>query len=244
MLELPVAIFHTATLPPPPPEPPAPDAYTAMDPIPPVLSPAPLLHTPMPMLYPEPTQSPLYAYPSPAVPLPLPPVPGQLVIPPYTPLAHNGQLWFPPPQPPTYINGDSLYYEPPPLRPASANPNPDLNLNNLTPTTMIPSGLLVSRTPDHVLSSFSQQQQTIGHGALAARISHHLRVISLARSVSPPPVGVELLSPKLLPSPKLTAEDPFAHTTITNFGTHTRRSLSVVKLEKMAARSSRSRSRS
>ena len=104
---------------------------------------------------------------------------------------------------------------------------------------MMPSGLPVSGTPDHVLSSFSQhqhqqQQQTIiGHGALAARISHHLRATSRARSVSPPPFEVELLSPKPLPSPKLTAEeeDPFAaHTT------HKRRSLSVVKLEEMAAR--------
>ena len=188
-----------------------------MDPIPPVLSPAPLLHTPMPMLHPESTQSPLYVYPSPAMPLPLSPAPmplnGQLVIPPYTP--HNGQLWFPPPQPPTYINGDPLYYQPLPLRPASANPNPNLNLNNLAPTTtMIPSGLPVSGTPDHVLSSFSQQQQqqqqqqTIGHGALAAHISHHLRVTSRARSISLPPFEVELLSPKPLPSPKLTAEDP------------------------------------
>ena len=212
-----------------------------MDPIPPVLSPAPLLHTPMPMLHPESTQSPLYVYPSPALPLPLSPAPGQLVIPPYTP--HNGQLWFPPPQPPTYINGDPLYYQPPPLRPASANPNPNLNLNNPAPTTMIPSGLPVSGTPDHVLSSFSQQQQqqqqqqTIGHGALAARISHHLRVTSRARSVSPPPFEVELLSPKPLPSPKLTADDPFALTTTGSFGTHNkRRSLSVVKLEEMAAR--------
>ena len=65
----------------------------------PAPAPAPLLHSPMPMLYPEPTQSPLYA-----LPLPLSPAPGQLVIPPYTP--HNGQLWFAPPQPPAYINGD------------------------------------------------------------------------------------------------------------------------------------------
>jgi hypothetical protein len=256
VLELPVAIFHPATLPPPPPEPypyPAPDAY--MDPSSnPTASPTPLLHTPMPMLYPEPTQPPLYAYPMtpPVVPLPLAPAPlnGQLVIPPYTP--HNGQLWFPPP-PSAYI-ADPLYYHPPPLRPASANPS--------TVLAPIPSGLPVSGTPDHVLSSFSHRQQqqqqyppqqpeqTIGHGALAARISHHLRVTSRARSVSPPPapsqlhpppptqVEVELLSPKPMPSPKLVSEtlsvDPFAQS-FGKAGTRTR-SLSVVKLEEMAAR--------
>ena len=146
-LELPVAIFHPATLPPPPPEPyPAPSAYSTMDPTvptppPPVSSPAPLLHTPMPMLYPEPTQSPLYTHPSPALPLSSSPAPGQLVIPPDTP--HNGQLLFPPQQLPTYVNGDPLYYQPP-LRLASANPNPNLNnVNNMAPTTMIPSGLPV-----------------------------------------------------------------------------------------------------
>ena len=102
VLELPVAIFHTATLPPPPPEPypyPTPGAYSTMDPIPLVLSAALLLHSPMPILYPEPTQSPIYTYHSPALPLPSSPAPGQLVIPSYTP--HNGQLWFPPPPPPT-----------------------------------------------------------------------------------------------------------------------------------------------
>ena len=98
VLELPVAIFHTATLPPPPPEPypyPTPGAYSTMDPIPLVLSAALLLHSPMPILYPEPTQSPIYTYHSPALLLPSSPAPGQLVIPSYTP--HNGQLWFPPP---------------------------------------------------------------------------------------------------------------------------------------------------
>ncbi|KAF8266493.1 hypothetical protein EI94DRAFT_184194 [Lactarius quietus] len=257
VLELPVAIFHPATLPSPPPEPypyPASDVY--MDPYSnpnSLTSPTPLLHTPMPMLYPEPMQSPLYAYPmTPPLPLALAPANGQLIIPPYAP--HNGQLWFPPP-PPAYV-GDPLYYQPQPLRPASANPS--------SVPAPIPSGLPLSGTPDHVLSSFShlehqqqqhhppQPEQTIGHGALAARISHHLRVTSRARSVSPPPapshhlppppptqVEVELLSPKPMPSPKLISEttlsaDPFAQS-FGRTGTRTR-SLSVVKLEEMAAR--------
>ena len=123
----------------------------------------------------------------------------------------------------------------------------------------IPSGLPVSGTPDHVLSSFSHQQQqqyppaqpeqTIGHGALAARISHYLRVTPRARSVSPrlaplqlhpPPstqVEVEVLFPKPIPSPKLVSEalrDPFAQS-FGRVGTRTW-SLSIVKLEEMVAR--------
>ncbi|KAI9434375.1 hypothetical protein H4582DRAFT_2131121 [Lactarius indigo] len=101
-----------------------------------------------------------------------------------------------------------------------------------------PSGLPISGTPDHMLSSISHHQQqqqqqqqypsqqTIGHGSLAARISHHLRAT------------VEVLAPKPMLSPKLMSEtldvDPFAQS-FGRVGTRTR-SLSVVKLEEMAAR--------
>ncbi|KAH9050367.1 hypothetical protein EDB83DRAFT_2522522 [Lactarius deliciosus] len=241
VLELPVAIFHPATLPPPPPEPypyPAPDAY--LDPYlnhNPAVSPPPHLPTPMPMPYAERVQSPLYVYPM-TPPLPSAPAPlhGPLVIPPYR--SHDGQLWFPP-APPAYI-GSPSYEQPPPHRPASANTTTVL-------AAIPPSGLPISGTPDHVLSSIShhqqQPQQTIGHGTLAARISHHLRATSRARSVSPPPppptqVEVEVLAPKPMPSPKLVSEtldvDPFAQS-FGRVGTRTR-SLSVVKLEEMAAR--------
>ncbi|KAF8261375.1 hypothetical protein EI94DRAFT_1746127, partial [Lactarius quietus] len=168
------------------------------------------------------------------------PLNGQLIIPPYAP--HNGQLWFPPP-PPAYV-GDPLYYRPLPLRLASANPSS-------VPAPIL-SGLPVSGTPDHQQQyHLPQPEQTIGHGALAARISHHLRVTSRARSVSPPSapshlppppptqVEVELLSPKPMPSSKLISEttlsaDPFAQS-FGRPGTRTR-SLSAVKLEEMAAR--------
>ncbi|KAH9017290.1 hypothetical protein EDB84DRAFT_1566886 [Lactarius hengduanensis] len=246
VLELPVAIFHPATLPPPPPEPypyPAPDAY--LDPYlnrNPSVSPPPPLPTPMPMPYAERAQSPFYVYPmTPPLALPLPSAPaplhGPLVIPPYR--SHDGQLWFPP-APPAYIGGPS-YEQPPPHRPASANPITVL-------AAIAPSGLPISGTPDHVLSSISHHQQyppqqSIGHGTLAARISHHLRATSRARSVSPPPppptrVEVEVLAPKPMPSPKLVSEtldvDLFAQS-LGRVGTRAR-SLSVVKLEEMAAR--------
>jgi hypothetical protein len=244
VLDLPVAVFHPATLPPPPPEPypyPAPDAY--LGPFSnPSTSPPPLLPTPMPVPYAERAQSPLYAYPALlSAPSPLN---GHLVIPPYT--SHDGQLWFSPP-PPAYI-GDPSYYQPPPLRPASANPSTMLAPNST-------SGLPVSGTPDHVLGSFPhhhqqqyppQPEQTIGHGTLAARISHHLRATSRARSVSPSPapsqlppppptlLEVEVLAPKPMPSPKLVSIDPSAQSS-GRVGTRTR-CLSVVKLEEMAAR--------
>ncbi|KAI9429257.1 hypothetical protein H4582DRAFT_2105074 [Lactarius indigo] len=177
-------------------------------------------------------ESPLYTYPmtpplaSPS-PLPSAPVPlhGPLVIPPYR--SHDGRLWFPP-APPAYIGGP-FYDQPPPHRPASAHPSTVM-------ARIPPSGLPISGTPDHMLSSIShhqQQQQQQQH-----------------RSVSPPPapsespplpptqVEVEVLAPKPMPSPKLVSEtldvDPFAQS-FGRVGTRTR-SLSLVKLEEMAAR--------
>ena len=195
------------------------------------------------MPYPDRAQSPLYyAYPMtppPAILSAPAPLNGQLVIPPYT--SHDGRLWFPPP-PPAYI-GDPSYYPLPPLRSASANPS-------TVPAPNPPSGLPVSGTPEHVLSSFPhpppQPEQTIGRGTLAARISHHLRATSRARSVSPPlapsqlvppsstQLEVEVLAPKPMPSPKLVSVDPFTQS-FGRVGTRTR-CLSVVKLEEMAAR--------
>ncbi|KAI0290260.1 hypothetical protein B0F90DRAFT_629490 [Multifurca ochricompacta] len=263
VLELPVAVFHPATLPPPQPEPypyPAPDIYSnpypnygsSPSPSPPFPVAAPLA-TPMP--YAERAQSPLYAYPMTPPPL-LPllsssvpaPLNAQLVIPPYK--AYDGQLWFPPP-PPTYVGGP-LYNQAPPPRPASANVGATL-------ASVSTSGLPISGTPDHLRHPFSYQpqqyyppqpEQTTGHGTRAARISHHLRATSRARSVSPPPlqlplpteVEVEVLAPKPMPSPKIVPEmhgvggsgDPFAQS-FGRIGTRAR-SLSVVKLEEMAAR--------
>ena len=256
MLELPVAVFHPATLPPPPPEPypyPAPDAYS--DPYPnhrSSASPPPLpLPGTTPNLYADRAQSPFYVYPNPHpahpfLPQQVPaPLHTQLVIPPYR--AYDGQLWFPSP-PPASVCGP-YYDQYPQPRSASAN-------IGVAQASILPAGLPVSVTPDHIHSHYQQQaryppqpEQTIGHGARAARISHHLRATSRARSASPPaqitpptPVAVDVVSPKPMLSPKIVAEtqggtdtdDLFAQ----SFGrTGTRvRSLSVVKLEEMVAR--------
>ncbi|KAH9027161.1 hypothetical protein EDB85DRAFT_127341 [Lactarius pseudohatsudake] len=119
------------------------------------------------------------------------------------------------------------------------------------------SRLSISGTPDHVLGSISHhqqqqqypQQQMIGHSTLAARISHHLRATSRACSFSPLPVPsqslppqptqveVEVLAPKPMPSPKLVSEGARRRPIFTEPRVETRtRSLSVVKLEELTAR--------
>ncbi|KAH9027158.1 hypothetical protein EDB85DRAFT_2148707 [Lactarius pseudohatsudake] len=147
--------------------------------------------------------------------------------------SHDGQLWFPP-APPAYIGGPS-YEQPPPHRPASANP-----------TTVLPLWTAHFR---HTRSRAQFYLITIGHSTLAARISHHLRATSRARSFSPLPalsqslppqptqVEVEVLAPKPMPSPKLVSEDARRRPIFTKSRVETRtRSLSVVKLEEMTAR--------
>ena len=255
MLELPVAVYHPATLPPPPPEPypyPAPDVFS--DPqLNHNLSASPPPPGPTPILYADRPSSSPYTYPSPPPTIPLLPqsIPAplhtQLDIPPYR--AYDGQLWFPTP-PPVHVGG--LYQDqPPPPRPASTNVG-------ATQASILPAGLPVLGTPEHLHKHFSYQQyqhhppqpeETTGHGARAARISHHLRASSRARSASPtaliaPPtqVTVDVIAPRPMPSPKVVTEthdatdndDPFARS-FGGVGTRTR-SLSVVKLEEMAAR--------
>ena len=255
MLELPVAVYHPATLPPPPPEPypyPAPDLFSDPHPnhnssaSPPPPGSTPIIYTDHPLSSP-------YTYPSPPPAFPLlsqsisAPLHTQLVIPPYR--AYDGQLWFPTP-PATYV-GDPYQDQPPPPRPASTNVAP-------TQASILPAGLPVSGTPEHLHKHFSYQQhqhcppqpeETMGRGARAARISHHLRSTSRARSASPPAliptpthVTVDVIAPKPMPSPKVVTEthdatdngDLFARS-FGRAGTRTR-SLSVVKLEEMAAR--------
>jgi hypothetical protein len=251
VLGLSVAVYHPATLPPPPPEPypyPAPDLFS--DPHPNNRSSAsPPSLSPTPILYADPALSFPYPYPSPPPAIPLLPqsitaaLGTQLVIPPYR--AYDGQLWFPSP-PPTYVGA---YQDlPPPPRPASTNVG----------VAQAPAGLPVSGTPDHLNKHYSyrqhqhyppQPEETTGHGARAARISHHLRATSRARSASPPAqifpstqVAVDVIAPKPMPSSEVITEthdatdndDLFARSS-GRVGTRTR-SLSVVKLEEMAAR--------
>ena len=243
VLELPVAVYHPATLPPPPPEPypyPAPDLLS--DPhrssaSPPPPGPTPILYADLlPSPYSPPPTIPLFSQSIPA------PLSTQLVIPPYR--AYDGQLWFPSP-PPAYVG--AYQDQPPPPRPASTNVS-------VARASVLPAGLPISDTPDHHYSYRQHQhyppqpEEETGHGARAARISHHLRATSRARSASPaqilPPtqVAVDVIAPKPMPSPEVVTEthdatdndDLFARS-FGRMGTRTR-SLSVVKLEEMAAR--------
>ncbi|KAI0261138.1 hypothetical protein BC834DRAFT_1044154 [Gloeopeniophorella convolvens] len=275
-LELPVTIVHPATMPALEPEPyPYPYELAASPPgpllsPPPALSPPPLplagpilsptlSPPPLPALYADRAHPTPYAYSMASPPIhAIPQYPQSLVIPPYH--AHNGQLWFPPPFEPSYAPPQA-YYNP--------HPAPIPTQPQRPASTQLPSGLPVSGTPDalahyptaHYAHAQPQPQaerpeDATGHGARAARISHHLRATSRARSASPPPppvpapevapppvtaqAEVELLSPRPMPSPTLTrvAEpDPFSCSFAGAGGTRVRtRSLSVVQLEAMAAR--------
>ncbi|KAI9452519.1 hypothetical protein F5148DRAFT_1289563 [Russula earlei] len=253
VLELPVPVFHPATLPPPSPEPfpyPSPDLVpfqnSSSPSPPPVPRPAPIPY------YSDRAQSPLHTYPTPPPAIPLSaPINEQLVIPPYR--ANDAQPWFPSPPVPTRVAGPyGPYNQFPPPRPASANVA-------VTQPSILPAGLPVS--VDYMYPHFPYQPQqyqqryppppeeTTGHGARAARISHHLRATSRGRSISPPaqiifpaPVAIEVISPKPMPSPKIITEtlsatdddDPFAQG-FCRVVTSTK-SLSVVKLEEMATR--------
>src|SRR5712672_3070450 len=224
VVELPVTVFHPATLPPPPPEPypyPAPDLYSGPYPNYSSSASPPPAPSPAPILYADPAQTPLYTHPnqlpsSQVPPQSIPaPINAQLVIPPYR--AYHGQLWFPSPPAPTYAH--SPHDQQPLPRPASANVG-------VSQVSILPAGLPVPEKPDHIHSHLPYHhlqhyhpppEQATGHGARAARISHHLRATSRARSASPPAqipaptqVAVEVISPKPMPSPKIITETPSA----------------------------------
>ncbi|KAI0064947.1 hypothetical protein BV25DRAFT_214971 [Artomyces pyxidatus] len=186
-LDLPVIIFHPATLPPPPPLP--------VDPYIPYGSPlydTPLSPPPMPALSPAPfldrAQSP-YAYP-------LTPPPQQVYY-------DQGQVWFPHPAqspfsipyitspPPVHLQS---YYPHSPMvspydavpRPSSAEPAPSQPLYNLPSGLPAPAGahplLPLTHVPSEIPVAAEPEE---GKGERASRFTHHLRMTSRHRSVSP-----------------------------------------------------------
>ncbi|KDQ59006.1 hypothetical protein JAAARDRAFT_192565 [Jaapia argillacea MUCL 33604] len=198
LLELPVTIYHPSTLPSLPDGDPYPDPYalpydySLLDPPPqPTRSPAPLM---------DPIHNP-YGYP----PLPM--------SPPLNPYYEQTPMWFPPPpsqtplpyaymSPPLPGHHQPYYFPPPvmspppfamPPRPSSAEPFPS---HSHPINSFLPSGLPVTSTQPPPLiplhsnaNSHRYQNMPVepeeGKGERASRISHHLRLTSRHRSVSP-----------------------------------------------------------
>ncbi|ETW82652.1 hypothetical protein HETIRDRAFT_416764 [Heterobasidion irregulare TC 32-1] len=218
-LDLPVTIFHPYALPSLPPAPalsPPPLAYGAptydLPPPLPISSSPPLaMHSRAP--YPDPAraQSP-YAYPF--TPPPLPPQ-SQALYDPHAP-------WFFPPPHPAFSPPPPLqqqHYYPPPLappigippRPASAEPPASRPLHSFYPypypgAPHPPLPALLPPPPQaesEARVEEAQVQVEEGKGERASRFTHHLRMTSRHRSVSPQshrfPVPVPMPAPALVP---------------------------------------------
>ncbi|OSC98490.1 hypothetical protein PYCCODRAFT_1375122 [Trametes coccinea BRFM310] len=214
-LDLPVIILHPSVAPdyPPydmyaiPPEPPAVYDPSMMFYQPPV-SPAPYLDRPM---------SP-YAYPVPPM------------SPPIAPYVDHGQVWLPQPSMspiPHNAYATTPYYGQmaappmtvapfaiPPPRPSSAEPMPSQPLYNLPaglPPVTIPPPLLPMPTGGNQPGVREE-----GKGERASRISHHLRMSSRHRSVSPPAHRYHVPEPAPAPLPPVTlvAIPPAQHASI------------------------------
>ncbi|TBU56615.1 hypothetical protein BD310DRAFT_907616 [Dichomitus squalens] len=204
-LDLPVKILDPSVVPDYPP----PDMYA----IPP--SSAPLYDPAAGMLYQPPTSpapymdrsmSP-YAYPAlPMSPPMSPPIPA--MSPPPLPYVDQGQVWLPASHMPFAANvygQPSFYAYPgsnalplvPPPRPSSAEPTPSQPLHTLSnaapgipnvPPSAIPLAPLAAPAlipmPTGGKSNAGHREE--GKGERASRISHHLRMSSRHRSVSPP----------------------------------------------------------
>ncbi|KAI0763340.1 hypothetical protein BD413DRAFT_643412 [Trametes elegans] len=168
----------------------------------PPLSPAPYLDRPT---------SP-YAYPIPPMSPPLGPYVehGQVWLPPpsLSPIPYNAYIPMPyyghPASPPTGIPSF-----PPPPRPSSAEPVPSQPLYNL------PSGLPPVVPPPPLIpmptGSNKGGDREEGKGERASRISHHLRLSSRHRSVSPPAHHYHVPEPAPPTSPVTLAAVPPTH---------------------------------
>lgn len=196
LLDIPVSVVHPSALPEllvTPPEQYAPVAYPYAPPAPPI-SPFPYLDR---------SQSP-YAYPAPPM------------SPPLQAYVDQNNVWLPPPphtpnlyhfSPP--IQGQQYYYLPPPPvpvyvpppRPSSAGPSAlhVVTLPSGLPTVAAPQQLLLPLDP--ALQQPAETEE--GKGERASRITHHLRVSSRYRSVSPQshrfPLPASNATPVLIP---------------------------------------------
>ncbi|KAI9001466.1 hypothetical protein BD414DRAFT_533215 [Trametes punicea] len=189
-LDLPIVILHPSVVPDHPPY----DLYA----IPPVPAAAPVYDPTSAMLYQSPTS------PAPFLGRPISPYayPGPPMSPPVGPYVDQDHVWLPPPALSpipynAYVPAPTPFYGhmasppasvtpflAPPPRPSSAEPTPSQPLYNM------PSGLSPIVAPPPLLPMPTGGNQVgireEGKGERASRISHHLRMSSRHRSVSPP----------------------------------------------------------
>ncbi|KAH9847837.1 hypothetical protein C2E23DRAFT_889619 [Lenzites betulinus] len=213
-LDLPIVILHPSVVPDFPPYdmyaiPPVPPAGPIYDPASgmlyqPSTSPDPYLNRPLsPYAYPAPPMSPpigLYVEHG-QVWLPTPsmsPIPYNA----YTPAPYYAHMALPPPSVVPFAS---------PPRPSSTEPVPSKPLYSLPPglpPVGVPSPLLPMPTGG-VQAGVREE----GKGERASRISHHLRISSRHRSVSPPAHHYHVPDPVVPPMPTVLAAVPPAHDT-------------------------------
>ncbi|KAI0314333.1 hypothetical protein OF83DRAFT_458051 [Amylostereum chailletii] len=213
LLDLPVTIFHPDTLPPPPPDPyPLPPLQPYGSPPLAPLSPAPYLDR---------VASP-YAFPMTPPPPQLYYNQGHLWSPPppsQTPFLYGYMSSPPPPEPPYYYPPPLPQYLPPP-RPSSAEPvasQPFPGLLPGLPPSSVQHPMLPLETSSAVAAATEPEE---GKGERASRFTHHLRVTSRHRSVSPQshrfPVLSQAAAPHPIPIPQSVSQRASPHLSLAN----------------------------
>jgi hypothetical protein len=198
-LDLPVTVVHSSALP----ELPAPQIYP-YPPTPP--DPMPTSH---PIQYLDRVQSP-HAYPA----LPMSPI---------HPYIDQSHVWLPPPAPQTPhsyphfsppIQGQPYYFPPSPSTPIYISPPRPSSVGPSSASHAFSSGLPAAAGPQPLLPLELGAHQPVtpeeGKGERASRITHHLRLSSRHRSVSPQSHRFPLPTSNPVPIPP-------ARTTLQNF---------------------------
>ncbi|CDO75124.1 hypothetical protein BN946_scf185010.g49 [Trametes cinnabarina] len=218
-LDLPIMILHPSVVPDHPPY----EMYA----MPPDPSAAPMYDPPGMLYHSSTSPTPYFDRPMSPYAYPMPPI-----SPPYGPYVDQGQVWLPQPPPlspiphssygaPPYYGHlvlpplSAAPYATPPPRPSSAEPTPSQPLYKLPsglPPTIVPPPLLPMPT-----GGSQPGVREEGKGERASRISHHLRMSSRHRSVSPPAHRYHVPEPTLPVPPAALAAIPSAqHTTFSS----------------------------
>lgn len=181
-LELPVTILHPAAVPqlPDDPYPPDPQPYSPMNNIPPEP-----FYPALSSLSPQPNIIPFYNYGLPPVSSPLPFVDqGRVWLPTFPPAPYPGPYGAASPAPYLpYPLGYSPSQQVSPVRPSSAEPIPSQSF--YPPPSGLPTSVVQQALTPMQTGSSHTAERIAGKGERASRTTHHLRMSSRNRSVSP-----------------------------------------------------------